>query len=133
MSLTHLLDTNICIYIINRHPPQVAERFAEYPADAIGLSSITLAELRYGVSKSGSAKNAAVLEAFIEPLEVLPFGAEATLQYGSLRAKLERLGKPIGAMDLLIAAHALSLGATLVTNNMGEFERVEGLKLANWF
>ena len=133
MAPTHLLDTNTCIYIINRHPPQVAERFAEYPADAIGLSSITLAELRYGVSKSGSAKNATVLEAFIEPLEVLPFGTEATLRYGLLRAKLERLGKPIGAMDLLIAAHALSLGAILVTNNMGEFERVEGLKLANWF
>lgn len=133
MSLTHLLDTNTCIYIINRRPPHVAERFAEHPADAIGLSSITLAELRYGVSKSGSAKNAAVLEAFIEPLEVLSYDAEATKHYGPLRAKLESLGKPIGAMDLLIAAHALSLGAILVTNNTKEFERVEGLKLENWF
>ena len=128
-----MLDTNICIYIINRRPPKVAERFAEYPADAIGLSSITLAELRYGVSKSGSAQNAAVLEAFIEPLEVLPFGTDAALHYGAIRAVLERKGQPIGAMHLLIAAHALSLGATLVTNNTGEFDRVEGMKLVNWF
>ena len=133
MSLTHLLDTNTCIYILGRRPPHVAERFAEHPADAIGLSSITLAELRYGVSKSGSVKNAAVLEAFVEPLEVLPFGAEATEHYGALRAALEAGGRPIGAMDLLIAAHALSLGATLVTNNVKEFERVPDLRLENWF
>ncbi|MDO4244858.1 MAG: type II toxin-antitoxin system VapC family toxin [Deinococcus sp.] len=133
MSLTHLLDTNTCIYIINRRPPHVAEKFAQHPPDAVGLSSITLAELRYGVTKSGSAKNAAVLEAFIQPLEIVPFDAEATRYYGSLRSLLEKQGTPIGAMDLLIAAHALALGVTLVTNNVREFERVEGLELENWF
>ncbi|WP_339094540.1 type II toxin-antitoxin system tRNA(fMet)-specific endonuclease VapC [Deinococcus sp. VB343] len=133
MSLTHLLDTNTCIYIINRRPPHVAENFAQHAPDAVGLSSITLAELRYGVTKSGSAKNAAVLEAFIQPLEIVPFDAEATRHYGSLRSLLEKQGTPIGAMDLLIAAHALALGVTVVTNNVKEFERVEGLELENWF
>jgi tRNA(fMet)-specific endonuclease VapC len=133
VSLTHLLDTKTCIYVINRRPPHVAEKFAQHAPDAVGLSSITLAELRYGVAKSGSAKNAAVLEAFIQPLEIVPFDAEATRHYGPLRHALQQQGRPIGAMDLLIAAHALALGVTLVTNNVKEFERVERLELENWF
>ena len=133
MALTHLLDTNTCIYIINRRPPQVAQKFAQYPPDAIGLSVITLAELRYGVEKSGSKRNAEVLEAFIAPLEVVAFEPEATLTYARIRSELEKRGTPIGAMDLLIAAHALSLGLTLVTHNRKEFDRVSGLKIENWF
>lgn len=133
MALTHLLDTNTCIYIINRRPPQVAEKFSEFPPDAIGLSAITLAELRYGVEKSGSKRNAEVLEAFIAPLEVVAFEPAVTLTYARIRSELEKRGMPIGAMDLLIAAHALSLGLTLVTHNSKEFDRVEGLKVENWF
>lgn len=133
MALTHLLDTNICIYIINRRPPHVAEKFTEYAPDAIGLSAITLAELRYGVEKSGSKRNAEVLEAFIAPLEVVSFEPAATLTYARIRSELEKKGTPIGAMDLLIAAHALSLDLTLVTHNRKEFDRVPGLKVENWF
>ena len=134
MPLTYLLDTNTCIYIINRRPPHVAEKFAQYHPDAIGLSAITLAELRYGVEKSGSQRNAEVLEAFIAPLEVVPFEAAVTLTYARIRSELEKQGKqPIGAMDLLIAAHALSLGLTLVTHNRKEFDRVAGLNIENWF
>lgn len=133
MALQFLLDTNTCIYIINRRPPGVAEQFAQHPPDAIGLSSITLAELRYGVEKSGSARNAQALEAFVHPLEILEFDAAATRPYAQVRTALEKQGTPIGAMDLLIAAHALDLGATLVTHNTREFARVPGLKLDNWF
>lgn len=133
MALQFLLDTNICIYIINKRPLGVELQFAKHPPDAIGISSITLAELRYGVEKSGSSKNHAVLEAFIQPLEILPFEAEATLQYAQIRAQLENQGTPIGAMDLLIAAHALQLNLTLVTHNTREFSRVSDLALENWF
>lgn len=133
MALTHLLDTNTCIYIINRRPPHVAEKFAEFPPDAIGLSAITLAKLRYGVEKSGSKQNAEVLEAFIAPLEIVAFEADTTLTYARIRSDLENKGTPIGAMDLLIAAHALSLDLTLATPNRKEFDRVGGLKVENWF
>lgn len=133
MSISHLLDTNTCIYIINRRPPGVAEKFAQFSPDAIGLSSITLAELHFGVAKSGSTRNLKALEAFLEPLEVLPFSAAASVLYGRIRTELERQGQPIGAMDLLIAAHALTLGVTLVTHNRREFDRVAGLQIDNWF
>uniref|UniRef100_UPI0031EAB459 type II toxin-antitoxin system tRNA(fMet)-specific endonuclease VapC n=1 Tax=Deinococcus aetherius TaxID=200252 RepID=UPI0031EAB459 len=128
-----LLDTNICIYVMNRRPPQVAKRFAEFPPDAIGLSSLTLAELSYGVEKSGSERNRVVLEGFVQPLEVVAFDPVAARQYGVVRSTLERRGTPIGALDTLIAAHALALGLTLVTHNTREFERVEGLRVENWF
>lgn len=127
-----LLDTNICIHIINRRPPQVFEHFAGRRMGEIGISSITGAELSFGVAKSGSAKNQAALDKFLAPLEVLPFDEPAMRRYGGLRTELERQGRPIGALDTLIAAHALALGATLVTNNLREFERVAGLGLENW-
>ena len=133
MAPTHLLDTNTCIYIINRRPPHVAQKFAEFPPDAIGLSAITLAELRYVVEKSGSKRNAEVLEAFVAPLEVVAFEPAATLTYARIRSELEKKGTPIGAMDLLIAAHALSLDLALVTHNRKEFDRVAELKIENWF
>lgn len=133
MALQFLLDTNICIYIMNRRPPQVAERFAQYPPDAIGLSSVTLGELGYGVEKSRSSHNRRVLESFVAPLEVVSFSPEAAWRYGEVRSTLERLGTPIGALDTLIAAHALALGLALVTHNTREFERVEGLRVENWF
>ena len=127
-----LLDTNICIYIINARPAQVLARFHAYRLGDIGLCSVVAAELAYGVAKSGSARNREALEMFLAPLEILPFDANAVWAYGELCADLERRGQPIGALDTMIAAHALSLAAVLVTNNTREFSRVQGLRLDNW-
>ena len=127
-----LLDTNICIYIINRKPVEVIERFRGFPLGAIGISSITAAELAFGVTKSGSARNHAALEKFFAPLEIVSFSADAIWRYGQLRTRLERAGTPIGALDTLIAAHALSLDVTLISNNLKEFQRVDGLRCDNW-
>ena len=127
-----LLDTNICIYIINQKPPQVLERFRRCAVGQIGLSAVVAAELAYGVSKSGSLRNQQALQMFLAPLELLPFDGAAVWAYGNLRAALEQSGTPIGAMDTMIAAHALALDAVLVTNNTREFERVPGLRLENW-
>lgn len=127
-----LLDTNICIYIINVKPPEVLARFHRYSLGEIGLSSVVAAELAYGVAKSGSSRNRQALEMFLAPLELVPFDDRAVWAYGRLRADLERRGQSIGAMDTMIAAHALSLNALLVTNNTREFSRVAGLHLENW-
>jgi len=128
-----MLDTNICIYIINARPPSVIERFRSFAIGDIGLSVITLAELEYVAAKSlQPGRNREALKQFILPLEVAAFDAEATTAYGRVRTALERRGTPIGAMDLLIAAHAVSLGVTLITNNKREFARVPGLRVENW-
>ena len=127
-----LLDTNICIYIINARPAQVLARFHAYRQCDIGLCSVVAAELACGVAKSGSARNRQALEMFLAPLEILPFDADAVWASGELRADLERRGQTIGALDTMIAAHALSLRALLVTNNTCEFSRVAGLQLYNW-
>lgn len=128
-----LLDTDICIYAINRRRPEALERLRAYAVGKVGVSAITYAELRFGVGNSArSEQNMERLKRFLLPLEVLPFDAEAGRWYGRVRAQLRRGGHPIGGNDLLIAAHALSLGATLVTNNVREFERVEGLRLERW-
>lgn len=128
-----LLDTNICIYIIKQQPAAVLQRFLEYEVGDIGISSITLAELRYGVAKSTHQdKNAKALDEFIIPLEIVPFDEAAAHLYGEIRATLERAGTPIGAMDLLIAAHALALEIPLVTNNTREFARIPDLNVINW-
>ena len=128
-----LLDTDICIYIIKKKPVEVIQKFREYPVGDIGLSSITLAELKYGVQKSKQpSRNARALEKFLIPLSILEFDYKAANDYGKVRAELEAQGKPIGPLDTLIAAHALSLNLTLITNNMREFSRVSGLKVTNW-
>ena len=127
-----LLDTNICIYIINAKPPAVLARFQQYRMGDIGVCSVVAAELAFGVAKSGSARNRQALEMFLAPLIVLPFDAAAVWFYGDLRADLERKGTPIGSLDTMIAAHALSLQALLVTNNTREFAVVPGLRLDNW-
>ena len=127
-----LLDTNICIYIINAKPPEVLVRFRQYRLGEVGLCSVVAAELAYGVAKSLSARNKAALEMFLAPLEILPFDTKALWAYGDLRANLERQGQPIGALDTMIAAHALSLDAPLVTHNTRELERVPGLRLEKW-
>ncbi len=130
--MRYLLDTNICIYIINQRPIQVMARFRQERIGEIGISSLSAAELDYGVEKSGSARNRQALEKFLAPLEIAAFDEMAFRQYGRVRADLEKRGLPIGAMDTLIAAHALALGTILVTNNTREFERVSGLRLENW-
>ena len=127
-----LLDTNICIYIINARPPAVLARFHQYHLGEIGISSIVAAELAFGVAKSGSTRNRDALRMFLAPLELLPFDEQACWVYGEVRANLERRGQPIGSLDTMIAAHALSLQATLVSNNTREFARVDGLRLENW-
>ncbi len=128
-----MLDTNICIYIIKQKPRSVLERFAAFPVGDLGISVITLAELEYGASKSSEPdRNREALEQFVSPLEIAVFDRLATSVYGKIRALLEKRGRPIGSMDLLIAAHALSLNVRLVTNNMREFKRVPDLRVENW-
>lgn len=127
-----LLDTNICIYIINVKPPEVLARFHQFRLGEIGLSSVVAAELAYGVAKSGSERNRKALEMFLAPLEIMPFDQVAIWVYGQLRADLERRGQSIGSLDTMIAAHALSVNAVLVTNNTREFSRVKDLQLENW-
>jgi tRNA(fMet)-specific endonuclease VapC len=130
--MKYLLDTNICIYLIKERPIEVMARFRKERIGDIGVSSLTAAELAYGVEKSGSARNQRALEKFLAPLEIVAFDEQAFWHYGRLRADLERRGQPIGSMDMLIAAHALALNAILVSNNIREFERVSGLHLENW-
>lgn len=128
-----MLDTNTCIALIKRRPVHVLQKFDEYVVGDIGISVITLAELRYGVSKSQhQSKNQIALDEFILPLEIAAWDESATQRYGELRSTLEKLGTPIGALDTLIAAHALSLGVTLVTNTTREFKRVVGLNVVDW-
>lgn len=131
--MEYLLDTNICIYIIKKKPVEVLERFQSLPLGDVGISTITLAELQYGIAKSTQPeKNQQALQQFLIPLEIVEFGYEASIVYGELRAHLEKTGQPIGALDMLIAAHAISLDITIVTNNEREFRRAPNLKVENW-
>jgi tRNA(fMet)-specific endonuclease VapC len=131
--MSYLLDTNTCIYIINNRPPEVTQKFLSVDIRSIAVSSVTIAELRYGAVKSNfGSRNMKALEEFIGSLNIRDFGDEASQVYASLRTQLERKGTPIGPLDTLIAAHALSLGVTLVTNNLKEFKRVPKLRLENW-
>jgi len=128
-----MLDTNICIYIIKQKPPEVIERFCQTETSQIGISSITLSELLYGVSKSSKPEqNQIALTQFVAPLDILSYGDGAAQYYGHLRAHLEKQGTPIGSLDMLIAAHALSINCPLVTNNEKEFTRIPDLKVDNW-
>jgi tRNA(fMet)-specific endonuclease VapC len=131
--MKYLLDTNICIYLIKQKPPQVLEKFNLHSVGDIGISSITASELWYEVAKSTQKqRNQPALTQFLLPLLVLEFGAAAAEAYGQIRATLEQTGQIIGGMDMLIAAHALSLRLVLVTNNVHEFSRVPGLRIENW-
>jgi tRNA(fMet)-specific endonuclease VapC len=128
-----LLDTNICVYLIKKKPERVLQHLRALDVSTVGVSSITVAELQYGVAKSTRPEqNALALAALLAPLDVLAFDDGAAAAYGEVRAALERAGTPIGSMDLLIAAHARALGRTIVTNNAREFSRVAGLKVENW-
>lgn len=131
--MEYLLDTNICIYIIKKKPAEVFEKFKNLTIGDVGISSITLAELQYGIEKSSnSEKNRDALEKFLTPIEIIDYGYEATVEYGKIRAELEKKGVPIGPLDMLIASHAKSLDVILVTNNVREFERIAGLRIENW-
>ena len=131
--MNFLLDTNICIYVIKKKPPEVLRKFTTYSVGDIGVSSITAAELHFGVQRSlHPVQNQQALEQFLLPLTIVEFDYNAAVAYGRIRATLERQGTPIGALDTLIAAQAVSLGVTLVPNNTREFARVPNLKLENW-
>lgn len=128
-----MLDTNICIYLIKKHPANVLKKLERQLIQDVCISSITLAELMFGVEKSlHKEKNKAALNEFILPLEIVSFDDNAANHYGEIRAYLEAKGKLIGSLDLMIAAHARSLGLTLITNNEKEFSRVQHLKIDNW-
>lgn len=128
-----MLDTNICIYIIKQKPVKVLKRFTEHSPGDILISSVTLAELRYGAEKSLHVRqNHEALSGFIVPLEIAAFDEKAADEYGKVREQLEKKGQSIGSMDMLIGAHAFSLGLTLVTNNTKEFRRIKSLKVENW-
>ena len=126
------LDTNICSYILRRHPPAMIERFAALERDQLWLSAIVAAELRFGAAKLASDRFAAAVEAWLAGFELRPWPPEAGHHYAQIRASLERAGKPIGGMDLLIAAHAMAENSVLVTNNAREFLRVPGLPVEEW-
>jgi len=128
-----MLDTNICIYIIKRNPQTVLDTLVSMPTEDVGLSVVTVAELRFGASKSAQPRrNHEALDRFFSPFNIALFDEPAAKTYGTIRTALESQGRPIGPMDLLIAAHALSLKATLVTNNTKEFEQVTGLAVDDW-
>jgi tRNA(fMet)-specific endonuclease VapC len=128
-----LLDTNACVdYLTGRYPRLVARVQRSSPED-LRLSSVVVAELRYGADHSARRRtNHARVDALLDEIECLDFDLSAAATYGRVRARLEAAGTPIGPNDMLIAAHALSRGLTVVTDNVGEFGRVKGLKVENW-
>ena len=131
--MKYLLDTNTCIYIIKKKPPSAVERIRSKQPEDIALSTVTIAELEYGVYRSQKVdQNRIALLEFLVPLTILDFDQAAAAVYGSIRSSIEARGTPIGPMDLLIAAQAMSHGLILVTNNEREFGRVDGLGIENW-
>jgi tRNA(fMet)-specific endonuclease VapC len=128
-----LLDTNICIYIIKKRPPEVLAKFEQINPGALGISVITLAELEYGAAKSSNPeKNYQVIEDFVRYLDIFNWDCQASRIYAEIRADLQRKGTPIGLLDTQIAAHCLSLDRVLITNNEREFLRVPNLSVENW-
>ena len=131
--MNYLLDTNICIYIIRNKPSVVLKKVASKQPGQIAISTITVAELEYGIARSQYPdRNRVALLEFLLPFTILDFDQAASAEYGHIRSLLESMGKPIGPMDLLLAAQARAHGLVLVTNNEKEFRRVEGLRVENW-
>lgn len=131
--MRYLLDTNICIYLIKQKPPYLLKKLKKALPLGVGISSITLSELEYGVQKSTQIeRNALNLLRFLAAFEIVPFDESAARTYGTIRATLEKKGEPIGGMDMLIGAHARSMKAVLVTNNTREFDCIDGLQAADW-
>lgn len=128
-----MLDTNICIYIMKNRPEYVRNKLKEFDVGDVCLSSIVVSELYYGAYKSEhTEKNLLALEYFLKPFDIIEYDLNASIEYGSIRASLEKSGKVIGGLDMMIAAHARSLDMTLVTNNVKEFDRIENLVIDNW-
>lgn len=129
-----MLDTNICSYVLRRHPLAVKARFDQVGTDHLAISTLVLAELLFGAARhpTKSAEIRQDIDDMVSRLAVIPWSAQAADEYGRVRALLQRQGTPIGNMDLLIAAHALAENAVLVTNNLREFGRVPGLSVENW-
>lgn len=131
--MKYLLDTDVCIYLINKRPSSVLEKLHACRAGDIGVSAVTVAELRYGASKSQRPEqNHEALDLFLAPLEMTAFDENAAIVYGEIRTLLEKTGAPIGPLDMLIAGQAKSLNVVLVTNNVREFKKVKGLKIEAW-
>ena len=131
--MRYMLDTNICIYAIKHKPEKVFQKFREVDPEDVCVSSVTYAELVHGVEKSAAVeKNRLALSMLLANIEILDFGVDASNCYGKIRADLEKKGTPIGPLDMMIAGHAMSLGYTVVTNNVKEFSRVRDLKIENW-
>lgn len=128
-----MLDTNLCICIIKNRPSEVVKNIRRFSPASLGISAVTVGELEYGASKSSNPeKNRQTLKKFLVPFDVCSFDGQAAMHYGNIRAYLERSGMWIGAMDLLIAAHARSQSVTLVTIGPNEFEVIPGLRTENW-
>ncbi|MDK4712646.1 type II toxin-antitoxin system VapC family toxin [Rhizobium sp. CNPSo 4039] len=132
MSRLYMLDTNIVSELARNPQGAVARRIADVGPDAICVSIVTAAELRYGCAKKGSPKLLAQIEAILGSIPVLALDVPADAEYGAIRAELEVAGKPIGPNDLLIAAHAHAVEAVLITANVGEFKRIRDLRVENW-
>lgn len=131
--MRYMLDTDICITLIRQKSPQLLNKVKSHPPDVLGISVVTLAELQYGVAKGKSQERAQeALIKFLAPFEVAEFSSEAAMVYGAIRADLESRGEIIGPYDLQIAAHAKALGVIMVTGNVREFSRVNGLVVENW-
>jgi len=131
--MKYMLDTNICIELIRKKSQALIKRLIACTPGEVAISTITIAELVHGVRKSSQVKkNQAALEQFLLPLEIVEFNQQASVAYGTIRAALEREGNIIGAMDMLIGAHALSIDLTLVTHNTSEFHRIPNLRLEDW-
>lgn len=126
------LDTNICSYILRRHPLEMIERFAALDRQQLWLSAVVAAELRFGAAKLASPKFSSAVEAWLAGFDVRPWPVEAAHHYAQMRAVLERTGQPIGGMDMMIAAHAMAEDSVLITNNAREFLRVPGLAVEEW-
>ncbi|MDZ7858365.1 PIN domain-containing protein [Sphaerotilus sp.] len=127
-----LLDTNLCVYVIKTRPPEVLARFNDFEPQDLAVSVVTAMELRVGALRASGTHYAGRVDALLGQLSVQPLGAEVVDFYSRTKVDLQRRGERIGPMDLLIAVHALSLGATLVTNTEREFRRIAGLRVENW-
>ena len=132
MTYRYLLDSNICIYAINHHPVHVKEKLISVGEGQCAISSIVASELAFGVVKSGRASNKTNLLRFLSLFDIVAFDDSSIWHYAKLRQQLQSSGQVIGSLDMLIAAHALALNATLVTNNIKEFARIPNLKIENW-
>jgi len=131
--MKYILDTNICIYLINNKPTSVKQNLESIPPENVFISSITASEIWYGIYKSKFVeKNIIAFLGFLSTIKILPYDENAAIKYGEIRAELEKSGNIIGSNDMLIAAHALSLDYSLVTNNEQEFRRIKQLTVLNW-